>query len=110
MIWFLRIVFLVILVSMLVVTSWASSLVALWETPRSVVLHPWFIATLFDTYFGFFTFYLWLAYKETSTVARVVWFLAIMLLGNIAMATYMLVQLFRVPADARLEVVLLRNK
>ena len=39
----------------------------------------------------------------------VVALVAILLLGNIAMATYCLIQLFRVPASADLHEVLLRN-
>ena len=81
MIWFLRIAFTIVLVAMLCVTTWASNIVALWETPRAVATHPWFIATLFDTYFGFLTFYCWVAYKETSNVARIIWLVAILLLG-----------------------------
>jgi hypothetical protein len=109
MIWFLRIAFSFVLVSMLLVTSWASSQVPLWRTPHEVVAHPWFIATLFDTYFGFLTFYVWLAYKETSMLARVLWLLAILALGNIAMSSYMLLVLFRLPANAPIEQVLLRQ-
>ena len=110
MIWALRIAFLAVLVTMLVVTTWASNIVALWNMPRAVVSHPWFIATLFDTYFAFLTFYCWVAYKETSNVARVLWLFAILLLGNIAMASYLLLQLFRLPVDARLDQLLLRRK
>ena len=110
MIVFLRIAFAIVLVAMLCVTTWASNFVALWNTPRAVATHPWFIATLFDTYFAFLTFWAWVAYKETSNIARVAWLLAILLLGNIAMAIYMLRELFRVPADARLDAVLLRRK
>jgi len=109
MIWFLRILFSVVLVSMLIVTGWASSKVALWKTPREVVTHPWFIATLFDTYWGFLTFYTWLAYKETSNLARGLWLVAILLLGNIAMASYLLIHLCRLPAGARMEDLLLRK-
>ena len=110
MIWFLRIAFGIVLVSMLCVTSWASSIVALWKTPHEVATHPWFIATLFDTYFAFLTFYCWLAYKETSNVARIVWLLAILLAGNIAMAAYMLWKLCKLPAAAKIEALLLREK
>ena len=109
MIWFLRGFFIVVLVSMLGVTTWACSVVALWETPRAVATHPWFIATLIDTYFAFLTFYCWVAYKETSNVARVTWLIAILLLGNIAMATYMIRILFKVPADADMKTILLRQ-
>jgi len=109
MILFLRLAFSCVLITMLLVTSWASSRVPLWETPRSVVGHPWFIATLFDTYFGFLTFYAWLAYKETSMVARALWLVAILALGNMAMASYMLLVLFRLPPNATMEQVLLRQ-
>ena len=109
MIWLLRIAFSFVLVSMLAVTTWASGQVALWDTPLAVAAHPWFIATLFDTYFGFLTFYVWLAYKESSHVARVAWLVAILLFGNIAMATYLLIQLFRLPSDAPMEALLLKR-
>jgi len=95
---------------MLWVTTWASNIVALWNTPSSVIGHPWFIATLFDTYFAFLTFWCWVAYKERTWVARLSWLLAILLLGNIAMATYMLIQLFRLPTKATLDQLLLRAK
>lgn len=109
MIWFLRIAFSVVLLSMLGVTIWAGSHTALWAIPREVYSHPWFVATLFDTYFAFLTFYLWLAYKETGLLARVLWLVAILLLGNIAMAAYMLWELFRLPSNAPLESLLLRR-
>ena len=105
----LRLFFAIVLVSMLWVTTWASMQCALWETPRAVATHPWFIATLFDTYWAFFTFYAWLAYKERALAAKILWFIAIVLLGNIAMAIYMLIQLFRVKTDAKIEDVLLRR-
>jgi hypothetical protein len=110
MIWTLRLVFLGVLVTMLVVTGWASSVVALWKTPREVVLHPWFIATLFDTYFAFLTFWLWLAWRERTWPRRVLWLVAILLLGNIAMAAYLLAVLFRLPSDAPLSRVLMREE
>ncbi len=108
MIRFLRVAFAVVFITMLCVTSWASAHVPLWETPRAVALHPWFIATLFDTYFAFLTFYLWLAYRETSLSARVLWLIAILLLGNLAMSAYVLSIVWRLPSDASLAQVLLR--
>ena len=110
MIWFLRLVFGCVLVTMLCATSWASLQCPLWKTPQAMVTHPWFIATLFDCYFGFLTFYAWLAYKETGWLARIAWLVAILLLGNIAMSGYMLIMLFRLPADATIEHVLLRRQ
>ena len=108
MIWFLRIAFSFVIVSMLVVTGWASSEGALWKMPHDLVVHPWFIATLFDTYFGFLTFWLWLAYRERSWAARIVWLIAILLLGNIAMSLYMMQIVWRLPTSASIRDVLLR--
>lgn len=106
----LRMLFIGVLVSMLAVTTWASLQCPLLQTPRAVATHPWFIATLFDAYWGFITFYCWVVYKEGSWLARAGWLVAVLLLGNIAMSIYMLIQLFRVPTSARIEDVLLRRK
>jgi len=105
----LRIAAFVVLATMIAVTIWASSQVALWKVPREVATHPWFIATLFDTYFAFLAFWCWVAYKERSVAARAGWLVAIFLLGNIAMAGYMLLRLRRLPASAKFEDLLLRE-
>jgi hypothetical protein len=108
MIVILRVFFIVVLLSMLAVTIWAQSRVPLWEIPGEVGGHPWFIATLFDTYWAFFTFYCWVFYRETSALARFLLLIGIILLGNILMAIYMLILLFRLPADADARRILLR--
>ena len=96
---------------MLAVTSWASLHTPLFAIPREVFTHPWFIATLFDAYWAFVAFYVWVAWKEQSLAARVLWFVAIIALGNIAMAAYFLRELFGVnAADANaLNVVFTRH-
>lgn len=86
---------------MLWVTSWATLQCPLFAIPREVFTHPWFIATLVDAYWGFATFFIWVCYKQTSPLARIAWFIAIMLLGNIAMAAYCLAELFRTPRHGR---------
>ncbi|MBC7368991.1 MAG: DUF1475 family protein [Undibacterium sp.] len=106
MILFLRALFTVVLLSMLAVTSWASYRCPLFSVPREVSTHPWFIATLADAYWGFITFYVWVAYKQTTLLARLAWFVAIVLLGNIAMAAYCLAELFHVPLNTKLSAVL----
>lgn len=102
----LRLLFLLVLASMLAVTSWASFQCPLFAVPREVYSHPWFIATMVDTYWGFLTFYVWVAYKQTSGVARGAWLVAILLLGNIAMSAYCLSELFRADPAAGLGPVL----
>jgi Protein of unknown function (DUF1475) len=102
MILFLRFLCVIVIASMLWVTSWASLHCPLFAVPRDVFTHPWFIATMFDAYWGFTTFFVWVSYKQTSWLARLAWFVAIMLLGNIAMSSYCLDELFRLPRDGRI--------
>lgn len=109
MILFLRGLFIVILLSMLAVTSWASLQTPLFDIPREVLRHPWFIATLVDAYWAFIVFFVWAAWKEQSLVARVLWFVAVIALGNIAMAVYFLRELFRIPADGSVDAVFTRR-
>lgn len=109
MIIFLRVFFLGVLTAMLWVTTRASMDAAIWQLPATLTGDLWFQATLADAYFGFLTFFVWLAYKERGRVSRIVWLVAILLLGNIAMAAYCLIQLFRVPSSAGLRDVLLRK-
>lgn len=106
----LTVVFVLVFATILCATTWASGQMPFWKTPAPVATHPWFIATLVDTYLAFFTFWLWVAYKERSNLARLLWLLLIFALGNLAMAAYMLIQLLRLPADAPVEALLLRRR
>lgn len=105
----LKLIFTLVLLTILAATGWASSQVALWETPRAVATHPWFIATLVDTYLAFFIYWLWVAYKENSAPKALLWLVLICLTGNMAMAVYALLQLWKLPPDARAEDFLLRR-
>lgn len=111
MIWFLRVLFLGILASMVWITTWAGMHTPLFEIPPEVYRHPWFLATLLGAYWGLITFYAWVAWKEQSWGARVLWFISIMLLGTIAMAIYMIDELFSVSSRSDLtKVVAQRNE
>ena len=109
MIVFLRFLFALILVFMIAVTTWASLERSMFEAGGALLSNPWGIATLADAYCGFLTFFVWVAYKERTMIARAGWFVLIMALGNIAMSFYMLLQLFRMPADGSVEHLLLRR-
>jgi hypothetical protein len=102
MLLFLRLLFCGIIVSMLAVTGWASTQCAIFAIPRDVFTHPWFIATLIDAYWAFITFFVWVAWKERTLAARLLWFVAIILWGNLAMAPYFLVELFRIQRSDQL--------
>lgn len=105
----LTFVFSAVLAAMLAVTGWASSRVAIWNAGPSLK-DPWMIATLFDAYCGFITFFAWVCWKETRAGARAVWFVFVMTLGNIAMAVYVLRELTRLgPYDGMSELLVRRN-
>lgn len=97
----LKILFSVILMSMIVCTSWASwhQPVTHWHGATVGQDRYWTIATLFDAYFGFLTFYVWVLFKEPRWLSRISWLIAIMLLGNMAMSAYVLLQLLRLRGD-----------
>jgi len=111
MIWFLRVVFIAALGSMIWVATWASLITPLSDVPPDVWRHPWFLITLMNAYWGLIVFYVWVAWKEQSTGARVLWFFAIVLLGTIAMAIYMIDELFSVDSHSDLtRIVAQRNE
>jgi membrane protease YdiL (CAAX protease family) len=105
----LKLLFAAILVAMLAVTTWASLDRSVFEA-GNLLDDPWGVATLADAYMGFLTFYAWVAYKERGVAGRVLWFVLIMGLGNIAMSAYVLLQLFRLPPGATVETLLLRDR
>jgi len=107
----LKLLFSFILVSLAAYTSWASTQQAVWEW-QGLVREPdrwWTIATLVDAYYGFLTFYAWVFYKEARAAGRIGWFVAIMLLGNMAMAAYVLRELARLREDEPVHAILLRR-
>jgi len=50
------------------------------------------------------------AYRETRWLSRVLWLLGILALGNIAMSAYMLLALWRLPVNAPIDRLLLRQR
>lgn len=102
--------------SLVAASIWATGQVSIMPTINDLIANPtanynaWFVATLFDTVYAFGWFWLWIAYKETSWLARGLWLLAVLATGNMAMAVYALIQLAKLPADATVEDFLLRQK
>ncbi len=91
----LQLWFILVLVAMVAVTTWAS----LYENVVAAFLRlaadPWGLATLADAYFAFLAFWLWVAWKENHWAMGGLWLVAILLLGNLAMAAYVLIELSR---------------
>ncbi len=107
----LKIIFAAIFVWMVSMTTYLSLHKPLWlaGSEFSWAGSPWAVATLFDAYFGFVTFFVWVCCKERSLAAKVIWFFLIMALGNIAMSGYVLIQLFRLKPEEPLAELLLKT-
>jgi hypothetical protein len=98
---FLMALFGAIFVWMIVMTTRTSMVQSILDAGPGFSANPWAVATLWDAYFGFTTFFVWVAWRERSMGARILWFVLIMALGNIAMSGYMLIQLARMkPTDS----------
>ena len=106
----LKVLFGAILVVMLYVTVTATLDRGVFDAGSELWPEAWFRATLADAYCGFLTFYAWVFYREPSWLARVLWLAAILALGNIALSVYVLIKLFRLPAGAGAELLLLRPR
>jgi hypothetical protein len=96
---FLKALFSAILVFMVVMTVRTSLQQSLWAAWGSFAQAPWAMATLYDAYCGFITFFCWVAWRERTLAVKLVWLVLIMALGNIAMSLYVLIQLFALRAD-----------
>jgi len=104
----LKLLFAVIFLWMIVLTIRTSMTVSLWSSLDSFAGNAWAVATLYDAYFGFITFWVWVAYKESTLWSRLLWLVLILALGNIAMSLYVLIQLFRLKPDQPVEALLRR--
>lgn len=82
----------------------------MFQAGRGLWPDPWFLTTLLDAYLGFLIFYVWVAYKERTALSRILWFLSIMALGNMAAAFYVLLQLRKLRSVDPWEKLLLREK
>jgi hypothetical protein len=104
----LRVLFAGVLIAMVTLTTTASLEQGLVEAARNLWPDAWFRATLADAYFGFLTVFAWIAYKERTATARLVWFVLVLSLGTIAVAVYMLIALRRLGPGDPIERLLMR--
>jgi hypothetical protein len=104
----LKLLFTCIFVTLLIYTTWAATRqpVLQWGGLTTGPDRYWTIATFIDAYCGFLTFYMWVLFKEPRWLPRVAWFVAIMLLGNMAMSAYILLQLRRLKDGQNVSVIL----
>jgi len=107
---FLKLLFGSIFIWMITMTIRTCLMVSLWKAWPGFAENPWAVATLWDAYFGFLTFYLWVVYKERRILIRLLWFVLIMSLGNIAMSFYVLIQLMGLRSNDPVESILWSKK
>lgn len=106
----LRLLFISVLVTMAWGTVRATLAHGMFSIPAAVTSNPWFQVTLLDAWFAFLTACIWVAWKEQRLAARILWVLGILLWGNFAIATYMLVELFRLPVSGSLDELFTRKR
>jgi len=92
---FLKLLFGAIFAWMTLMTIRTCLAVGLWDAWAGYAANPWAVATLWDAYCGFLTFYIWVLYKERKLGSRILWFVLIAGLGNIATSLYVLIELQR---------------
>src|SRR5210317_1755345 len=105
----LKSLFALILLAMLSVIITASIDQNIFEAVGTMWPNWWFKVTLADAYFGFLTFFVWVAYKELRLWRKLVWFTSIMLLGNVAISAYMLLELCKLREGDDFETLLIRR-
>lgn len=89
----LKLLFALVLAAMLFVTVRASLGESVFAAGSRLWGDWWFRATLADAYFGFVVVFVWIGWRERTGAARAVWFVLLMVLGNIAIASYFLLAL-----------------
>jgi hypothetical protein len=106
---FLKVLFAFIGLSLVLLSVWASLDRNVLDAARALWPDAWFRATLADAYAGFLTLYAWVFYKERTAGARILWLVLFLGLGNIAIASYVLIQLFKLREGEPIETLLLRR-
>jgi hypothetical protein len=76
----------------------------------TVCKEPWGLATMFDAYFGFITFWFYVAWRENKLSVKFLWWIALMLLGNFAIAGYILLCLFQRPNETDISKIFFTKK
>lgn len=86
----LQFLFALVFATLLAGTVWASRDRSVVDAVRDLWPDPWFRVTLLDTYFGFLTVWLWIAWREPGIARKLLWAVLVAALGNFAIAGYLL--------------------
>jgi hypothetical protein len=69
------------------------------EDGSALLSNPWGIVSLVDLYAGFFLFSIWIAFRERSVWAAVLWIVLMMVLGFFTGSLYVLILLYKSKGD-----------
>lgn len=69
------------------------------EDGSALLANPWGIVSIIDLYAGFVLFSLWIAFREQSIWAAVLWIVLMMVLGFFTGSLYVLVMLYKSRGD-----------
>ena len=94
------------MIILVIITSIKSNMFALSE---SVVKEPWFMTTLVDFYFNITIISCWVIYKEKRLLIAILWIIVFILLGSIATAFYVFLQLRRLKPQENIGKIFLRE-
>lgn len=90
------------------VFAWLSSLIMLFMIIYSLLTGDffeqgsilmglvWGQMSLVDLYVGFFLVYVWILYKETKILPKIIWAILLIVTGSLATAVYVLIESYRV--------------
>lgn len=107
---YLKIFMIFVFIFMLVNTVKASLELNLFTHLPVLVRDPWAVMTLYDAYFAFLFFYIWVYYKEENFSMRVLWLLLILTTGTMAMSAYVLKEVFSLKEGEGVSELLLRRR
>lgn len=89
------------------VFAWLSSLIMLFMIIYSLLTGDffeqgsilmglvWGQMSLVDLYVGFFLVYVWIFYKETKILPKIIWAILLIVTGSLATAVYVLIESYR---------------
>ena len=104
-----RWIFLVMSLVMAGVAIKASMMSNMFQLPEPVLKEPWFWATLADFYNNMAIVAVWVVYKENNFLRGLLWVLALIVLGSIASAFYVFLQISKLKEGEGIEAVLVRR-
>jgi hypothetical protein len=64
-----------------------------------LLANPWGIVSLVDLYVGFALFSIWIAFREKSFMAAVIWIILMVVFGFFTGSLYVLINLYRSKGD-----------